>query len=90
MRRLPLTVMLLGVSSATRSGGQRPVLDGAIVAERAYRLPPWNGLDAAQRRELQRSTTVAEYERVRRDPQYRIRKVEYGSDGLRVVAYVYQ
>lgn len=64
--------------------------DGAIVGERIYRLLPFDSLSDGLRRELGWSSTRADYERVRRDARFALRKIEYASDGLRVIAYVYQ
>lgn len=63
--------------------------DGVAIAERAYRLPAFDSLDVGQRREATRGGTRDDYERARADRRFALRKVEYGSDGLRVVAYVY-
>ena len=63
--------------------------DGAAIAERAYRLAPFDSLEAGPRREVTRGGTRDDYERARADRRFALRKVEYGSDGLRVVAYVY-
>jgi dipeptidyl aminopeptidase/acylaminoacyl peptidase len=70
-----------------RSGAR---VDGEIVAERRYRLAPFDSLTDGQRRELARSTSHAQYETARQDVRFSLRKLEYASDGLRVVAYVYE
>jgi dipeptidyl aminopeptidase/acylaminoacyl peptidase len=88
--------LLALLSTAAASQAVRPTaarsttpVDGAIVAERPYRLAPFDSLTEGQRRDLTRSTTRAEYETIRGDTRFSLRKLEYGSDGLRVVAYVY-
>ena len=67
---------------------QRPA-DGQLVADRSYRFPAYAELTAVQQREVGRSMlTGAAYDSLRAVASPHFRKVLYGSDGLRVVAYL--
>jgi dipeptidyl aminopeptidase/acylaminoacyl peptidase len=75
---------------ASTSAKQAHAGDGDLIVQRPYRLAPYDSLTEGQRRELSYSTTRDEYEGVRNDVRFALRKVLYRSDGLRVVAYIYR
>jgi dipeptidyl aminopeptidase/acylaminoacyl peptidase len=85
MRWWPFVVaMLIPVTLV----GQRPT-DGALVEERPYRLPAHAELTQPQQRDVGRSMlTPSQYDSLRAVASPTFRKVIYGSDGLRVVAYL--
>ena len=63
--------------------------DGQIVDWVPYRLPPFAALQDELRQGVEQESSAQEYENLRRDPQFKLRKVRYYSEGLEVVAYVY-
>jgi len=74
-------------SAARPTGAPR---DGDVLRERPYRLLPFDGLPAEQRGPIEWvGESRAAYERARGDARFALRKLEYLSGGLRVVAYVY-
>jgi dipeptidyl aminopeptidase/acylaminoacyl peptidase len=68
--------------------GQGP-RDGVILEERPYRFPAHAELAQSQQRDVERSMlTAGQYDSLRAIAGSTFRKVTYGSDGLRVVAYL--
>ena len=68
--------------------GQRPS-DGTILEDRPYQFPVHAALTPPQQRDVARSMlTAAQYDSLRLVASPHFRKVIYGSDGLRVVAYL--
>lgn len=84
------TLLILCAAFTNLSAAERRAHpdDGRILEERPYSFPAYDSLSAGQRRELSRTTTAEPYEAMRAVGEGSFRKVIYGSDGLRVVAYV--
>ena len=80
---------LIATADARPVGGAPARAAAPAVRERAYLLPAYDSLSAGLRREVDHVTTRAEYERFAADRRYVLRKLEYPSDSLRVVAYEY-
>lgn len=72
-----------------RLNGQS-IPDGGLVDEIAYVLPQFDSLTNGQRRDVGRYLSRAEYDSLLPGANARLRKVYYGSDGLRVVAYLFR
>lgn len=69
-------------------GAQRP-LDGALLEDLRYQIPAFAQLTAGQARDVGRAMlTATQYDSLRGVVAPHFRKVSYGSDGLRVVAYL--
>src|SRR5262245_22895848 len=64
--------------------------DGEIVADVPYTLAPFSQLPEALQREVRRQATAESYEEARSDSRFVLRKLRYGSDGLKVTAYLYR
>lgn len=86
LRRLAVLIVLV---LPLQVKGQVPA-DGALLGDIHYRLPVFDSLSNSQQREVTRGLSRDEYERLRLVAGGRLRKVRYGSDGLRVVAYLYR
>lgn len=80
-------MMLLALAPAGLAA-QRPI-DGALIEDRPYRFPAHAELTPSQQRDVARSMLTADqYDSLRHVASPHFRKVIYGSDGLRVVAYL--
>ena len=62
--------------------------DGDIVSRASYRLPAYDSMSPAMRREVDHAATRAAYDSARGDARFSLERVVYTSDGLKVVAYI--
>ena len=92
-RSIPLLALLASSAAAQDAAGgggkEGKPNDGALLRVRPYTLPPFDSLGEGIRRDVAREVSREEYDRLRRDTGHELRKLEYASDGLRVVAYTY-
>lgn len=87
---LLIAVLSISFSVPHRALAQRPTWsDGRPIAERVYVLPRFEELSPAHASAVTREGSRETYEAARTDGRFTLRKLEYASDGLRVVAYVY-
>jgi dipeptidyl aminopeptidase/acylaminoacyl peptidase len=91
---LILTSILTSIPAAPAAAqpatnAPRPA-DGEIVADLPYAPPPFAQLPEAMQREVGRQGSPEDYEAARGDARFGLRKLTYGSDGLRVTAYLYR
>ncbi len=85
----PLVVMAVLLLPIGLPG--QAVSDGALLGKVAYTLPTYDALNSSQQRDVGRSMlTAGGYDSLRGLASRHFRKVRYGSDGLRVVAYLLQ
>ena len=88
VRRLPVgLVAMLLVASGTLAVGQKT--DAArILADERWTPPPWTGLAAGPRRDVNRYADSTAYEAARTDTAFEARRWRYPSDSAEVVALV--
>lgn len=77
--------LLLGSPAITR-GATAP----RLVADEFWFVARYDSLPTPVKRELDRYTTLPEYEAARRDPRFELRRWKYRSDSVTVVAYAYR
>ncbi|MEO8580823.1 MAG: prolyl oligopeptidase family serine peptidase [Gemmatimonadales bacterium] len=89
-RLLAAQIALSTLSSAAVAQSAPAAIDGKRISGAHYRLPAYETLPDGVRRELDQTATRLAYDSTRRDHNFILERVRYWSDGLSVVAYVYQ
>lgn len=90
-----VATLLLCISIIATSYAQTVPVDGELLEERPYSFPAYHDaygytrFDGSQD-DIGKYWSQSQYEDAVSDERYEFRKLIYGSDGLRVVAYVYK